>query len=247
MSNAHIGSGITFDGRWVTRDLPNGDQVRARVVPDEFGCDFEPERDSGTWGAGVMLVTDCADRGSVEHDECTELSALLERIVSTRSGRTVVYADPYSEAVTRDGVAHCDRETFVRRYMAAFHPEFQHVSLRKHRGYSQGDWADIWVVVDADDMTADDGAADALADAYWTEWDAWAKGDVYYVESQTRTLLDAMNGEDGDDGWSNFDSTYGYLGDERAQDGLVEALYSPGVGYPDRQDMPEPWQFANAY
>ena len=222
-----------IDG-WVVRDLPNGDQVRARLHYDEGGYIFEPERG----GTGVLLVRERDGYGGAALDEHDGLRDVLDRTYAPRNVREHVTmtgvirresevidgedVDFTGYAWLEDGRLSIPRQEFVRRYLRAFW-DAQHVSLRHHSGYSQSDWADIWVIVEG----VEEGAnVDALADATWEEWDAWAKGDVYSVESQTRTLTDAMCADPRDpgDGWQDDEHVGGYYGDEGARAGLAEFL-----------------------
>src|SRR5690606_28027221 len=131
-----------------------------------------------------------------------------------------------------------DREEFVRRYLRAFW-DVKDAFLFRHRDYQ--DWADIWVVVESvrpegwdEDWTISREGAESVAQ----EWSDWAKGDCYGVESQTRTLSDAMCADpsDPDDGWEDADACWGYIGDSGARYALSEAL---GV---DEADVPAPYE-----
>lgn len=238
MGNAHIGSGITFDGRWVTRDLPSGDQVRATITQDPYT--EEPERGKGMWCEGVYLYTDQAGLISDDH---YGIRTVLDRIGYSypTDETTVVYGDPYAESITRDGEAKCSPEVFVRRYLRAFY-DVQWVGYVEHRGYSQSDWAGYWLIVDGADTDDPQG----LALAYWNEWDAWANGDVYSVNVQRRSLLDAMNADGPDDGWTDAD--YYDCGDAYGDDGtqyaLATALFQHGDNIDNlAQVMPKPYRF----
>lgn len=224
---------VTVEDGWAVRDLPSGDQVRARLHHDPYHP--EPERGAGMWNEGVSLVRERDSYRGIDLDEHDGLSAVLDRTWDTPRSHGV---SVHHENETADGGWPADsrlditREEFVRRYLRAFWG-VQHVSLRHHS--SMGDWADIWVIVEG----VEEGAnVDALADATWTEWDAWAKGDVYSVESQTRTLTGAMCADprDPDDGWEDDERVGGYYGDDEARYGLSEALGA------DEADVPEPYE-----
>ena len=218
---------VTVEDGWAVRNHDDGSQTRARLIPDPYHP--EPERGAGMWNNGVSLIRERDGYGGAELDDHDGLRAVLER--------TENYADVlvvYGPGDQGESWPKCDRETFVRRYLRAFW-DVQHVSLRHHSGYSQSDWADIWVIVEG----VEEGAnVDALADATWSEWDAWAKGDVYSVESQTRTLTDAMCADpsDPDDGWEDDEHVGGYYGDDEARYGLSEALSV------DEADVPAPYE-----
>ena len=209
---------------WVVKDNPDGSQTRARLIHDPHHP--EPDRGRGMWNEGVSLVRERDGYGGADLDEHEGLTRVLNRTDDADTA-TMVYQDEYGEHDVT-GEAKCDRVTFVRRYLRAFHG-VQHVSLLRHQGYSKGDWADIWVIAEDCPNSTD---AEATARATFDEWDAWAKGDCYGIESETRTLLDSMAGDD-EDGWVEEDpACFGYYGDDAAEDVLAEAL---GV---DREDLP---------
>ena len=223
---------VTVENGWAVRNHDDGSQTRARLIPDPHHP--EPERGAGMWNEGVLLVRERDSYRGIVLDEHDGLSAVLERTWDAPRAHGV---SVHHENETADGGWPADsrlgitREEFVRRYLRAFYG-VQHASLRHHS--DMGDWADIWVIVEG----VEDGAdVDALADATWEEWDAWASGEVYVVESQTRTLTDAMfaDGDDPDDGWEDDTRVGGYYGDDGATAGLAELL---GV---DPDDVPNVW------
>lgn len=216
---------VTVENGWAVRNLNDGSQIRARLRPDHDP--IEPERGPGMWNQGVTLVRERDGYGGVDLDEHDGLRAVLDRLyrVGRNGWRVDMVHDtalPATRTDWRPVGSDADREEFVRRYLRAFWG-VQHASLRHHQGHSQGDWADIWVIVEGVEGGAD---VDALADATWNEWSAWAKGDVYSVESQTRTLTDAMYSDpsDPDDGWEDFECVGGYYGDKAATAGMAEFL-----------------------
>lgn len=215
---------VTVEDGWAVRNLDDGSQVRARLIPDPYHP--EPERGAGMWNDGVLLVRERDSYRGITLDEHDGLSAVLDRF----TGDDYWDANPenYGHGAKALPVG---REEFVRRYLRAFYG-VQHASLRHHS--DMGDWADIWVIAEGVEDSAD---VDALADATWEEWDAWASGEVYVVESQTRTLTDAMfaDGDDPDDGWEDDTRVGGYYGDDGATAGLAELL---GV---DPDDVPNVW------
>ena len=221
---------VTVENGWAVRNLNDGSQVRARLIRDPYHP--EPERGPGMWNEGVSLIRERDGYGGADLDDHDGLREVLDRFV----GDDYYDANPenYGQGAKALPV---DRETFVRRYLRAFW-DVQHVSLRHHSGYSQSDWADIWVIVEG----VEEGVSpDNLADATWFEWDAWAKGDVYTVESQTRTLTDAMCADprDPDDGWEDHERVGGHYGDEGAHAGLMCALGVDEAGVPALWDVTE--------
>ena len=226
---------VTVENGWAVRDLSDGSQVRARLIHDPYHP--EPERGRGMWNEGVLLIRERDGYRGITLDEHDGLEHVLEHTSEDRSGNVRVETckpwDPnknWQDQVTTLGI---DREEFVRRYLRAFW-DVQHVSLRHHQGYSQSDWADIWVIAEGVEENVSPGN---LADATWEEWDAWARGDVYTVESQTRTLTDAMCADprDPDDGWEDCERVGGHYGDESARAGLMYALDV------DEADVPALW------
>ena len=225
---------VTVENGWAVRNHDDGSQTRARLFHDPYHP--EPERGPGMWNEGVSLIRERDSYRGITLDEHDGLEHVLEHTSEDRNGNVRVETckpwDPnknWQDQVTTLGI---DREEFVRRYLRAFH-DVQYVSLRHHQNYT--DWADIWVIVEG---VEEDANVDALADATWEEWDAWAKGEVYVVESQTRTLTDAMCSDpsDPDDGWEDDESIGGYYGDDEARYGLSEALSV------DEADVPAPYE-----
>lgn len=212
---------VTVEDGWCVTDNEDGSQTRARLEVDQYPT--EPERGPGMWNNGVSLVRERDGYGGADLDDHDGLRAVLDRLyrMGYQEWWVDMVHDPALPATRRDVRPvgdDADREEFVRRYLRAFH-DVQHVSLRHHQGYSQSDWADVWVIVEG----VEEGAnVDALADATWSEWDAWAKGDVYVVVSEHRTLAEAMEGEDT---WSEHDYPCGgYYGDSGGRYGVAEAL-----------------------
>lgn len=224
-----------IDG-WAVRDLPGGDQIRARIVHDPHYS--EPERGAGMWNEGVILVRERDGYRGIDLDEHEGLARVLDRVNhdgrywwverhdanDLDAGERMWDADKTMEEnwkrTEHDLHGEAGAHEFIRRYLRAFW-DVQHVSLRHHSGYSQSDWADIWVIVEG----VEEGAnVEGIADATWTEWDAWAKGDVYTIESETRTLLDAMEAGDSEGGWAADDMVGVYYGDDDAAEALAETL-----------------------
>lgn len=221
MTETKTNTRVTVEDGWAVRDLPNGDQVRARLILDTMGDTEQPE-----WDA----VTPVRERGSYgginlgDHDGLREvLSATEDR----GDGTTTVFRDGTWE----HGVAHCDRKEFVRRYLRAFHG-VEDAFMFRHRDHQ--DWADVWVITER--VTCYDGASFVpsreAAEAFVQEWSDWASGECYGFESQTRTLRAAL--EDGEFGWEDADTCWGFIGDAGARYALAEALDV------DEADVPAP-------
>ena len=233
---------VTVIDGWAVRDLPNGDQVRARLRVDECGDTMEPERD----GTGVLLVRERDSYGGVSLDEHDGLEHVLEHTSEDRGGNVRVETckpwDPsknWQDQVTTLGI---DREEFVRRYLRAFWG-VEDALLFRHRDCQ--DWADIWVIVESvrpdgwdEDWTISREGAESVA----REWSDWAKGDCYYVEIEHRSLADAMEAEDSDDMWSGFESYGDAIGDDGARCLLHDALYVHPFGGVDIASLPEPYE-----
>lgn len=227
---------VTVEDGWAVRSLADGSQVRARLIHDPYHP--EPERGPGMWNEGVALVREADGYGGADLDDHDGLHEVLYRICKVGRDYVIERAAGAEYAVEDYVIGDEDAMVeYVSRYLRIFHG-VQHVSLRHHGGYSQSDWADIWVIVEG----VEEGVSpDNLADATWFEWDAWAKGDVYTVESQTRTLTDAMCADprDPDDGWEDHERVGGHYGDEGAHAGLMYALGVDKAGVPALWDVTE--------
>lgn len=124
-----------------------------------------------------------------------------------------------------------DTET-VARYLRIFH-DVQHVEVHGRNGDN------YYVIAEG----IEDGADPAgIARETWKEWLAWADGDVYWAESEYRTLADAMMAEDFDDGWTDHDTLHGGYGDDGAKSVLFQVLYVPDYGDVDYDSLPEPYE-----
>ena len=238
MTETKTSTRVTVQDGWAVRDLPNGDQVRAQLRVDTFGDTDEPERD----GTGVLLVCERDGYGGVDLDEHDGLREVLDRTYSPSyvhdhytatyvirresemvNGEEVDFTDC---AWLEDGRLPIPREEFVRRYLRAFHG-VEDAFLWKHRGNVQGDWADIWVIVEEVPLDYSDGPAPYAMSRQGAvniaqEWSDWANGECFGVESEYRTLQDAL--EYGESAWEIADDSWGYIGDDRAREGLAEAL-----------------------
>lgn len=243
-----------IDG-WAVRDLPNGDQVRARLRVDEYGDTMEPERD----GTGVLLVRERDGYGGAALDDHDGLRDVLDRTYAPRNAREHVTmtgvirresevidgedVDFTDYAWLEDGRLPIPRQEFVRRYLRAFHG-VEDAFLYEHHGYSQSDWADIWVIVEEADLhdgntwTASREVAESIAE----EWSDWARGDVYLAESEYRTLADAMEAEDFDEGWTHHETLSGGIGDDGALSILYQVLYVHPFGDVDYTALPAPYE-----
>lgn len=238
-----------IDG-WVVRDLPNGDQVRARLRVDEYGDTMEPDRD----GTGVLLVRESSGYHSMDLDEHDGLARVLDRIgndgrywyVTREAEDQERMFEPdmgirdYWKRIEHElkGGADEARE-FVRRYLRAFW-DVEDAFMFEHQGYSQSSWSDIWVIVERPVLGA--LTAREYAEAIAREWSDWAKGDCYYVEIEHRSLADAMEAEDSDDMWSGFESYGSGIGDDGARCLLHDALYVHPFGGVDIAALPEPYE-----
>ena len=216
-----------IDG-WVVRDLPNGDQVRARLRVDEYGDTMEPDRD----GTGVLLVRERDSYHGIDLDEHDGLARVLDRFV----GDDYYDANPESYGQGAKALP-VDRETFVRRYLRAFW-DVEDAFMFHHQAYH--DWADIWVITEKN--PTDGAPGREFAEGIAEEWSDWAKGDCYYVEIEHRSLADAMEAEDSDDMWSGFESYGSGIGDDGARCLLHDALYVHPFGGVDIAALPEPYE-----
>lgn len=76
----------------------------------------------------------------------------------------------------------------------------ERISIHSHRGYSQSDWAKIWV----------EAEPDAPVESLVSEWSMWARGDVYGVTRQIRTECDSCDCDD----WEDGESLWGIYADD---------------------------------
>lgn len=222
---------LPIEDGWVVRNNPDGSQTRARLV--RYAYASEPERGPGIWNEGITLYTESGDLDFHEG-----LDYVLDRTESARNlrdqGKTVVYrreSDIMPEwGILDNGLLNIPREEFVSRYLRAFH-DVDYVEKYTHTGYSQGDRRDIWVVAEG---VMGEGDAKVIAQETVQEWSAWASGDVYLIEVETRTLLEAMDGEE----WT-FDCNVGCAyGDSQARDMMAEALDVDLDVVPESIDLP---------
>ena len=241
-----------IDG-WAVRDLPNGDQVRARLRVDEYGDTMEPERD----GTGVLLVRERDSYHGIDLDEHDGLARVLDRIGHDGRYWYVTREAEDQERLFEPGMnirdywKRCEHEfkggedearEFVRRYLRAFW-DVEDAFMFHHRSYR--DWADIWVIVESvrpygwdEDWTISREGAESVAQ----EWSDWAKGDVYWAECEARSLADAMEAEDPEDGWTPRDTLHGGIGDDGALSILHQVLYVHPFGDVDYTALPAPYE-----
>lgn len=79
------------------------------------------------------------------------------------------------------------------------------------RGYSQGDWADILVVLDEPEDWRD---ADEAAENIAREWEQWSRGDVWIVtelERDAATHFDNCTPDSECDCWTETDNSVGFI------------------------------------
>lgn len=224
MTETPTNTRITVEDGWAVRNLPNGDQVRARLIPDIMGDTEQPE-----WDA-VTLVRERDSYGGMnlgDHDGLREVldrtyapSNVHEHVTMTGVIRRESEEMPDFHWL-KDGKLPIPREEFVRRYLRAFHG-VKDAFLFHHRDYR--DWADIWVITEVQEIPELGRWAPTResAEAHVQEWSDWASGECYGFESETRTLHDAL--EDGEFGWKDEDTCWGYIGDAGARYALAEAL-----------------------
>lgn len=198
---------------WAVRDLPNGDQVRAHLIPD-FDP-IEPERGPGMWNEGVSIVEMGRHFYDRDQPDC------VQGIFSNGFG----YGPDWED----------DPET-VARFLTIFR-DVQHVMHKRRDG------RDILVIAEA----IEDGANVAgIVQSTWDEWLAWADGDVWGAESEYRTLADAMDAEDFDEGWTAYDTLWGGYGDAGALSVLEQVLYVGHFGQDYAADLPAPYEVTSA-
>lgn len=205
-----INDRVTVQDGWAVRDLPNGDQVRARLVVDQYPS--EPERGPGIWNEGVSIVElggYFGHRGGMDQPDCMD-----------------GVHGAYVEADWAD-----DPET-VARFLTIFRG-VQHVQHERRDG------CDVLVIAEGIEAGAN---VAGIAQSTWDEWRAWADGDVYGAEAEYRTLADAMEAEDFDEGWSDYESLWGGYGDAGALSVLEQVLYVGEFGQDYAASLPKPYE-----
>lgn len=201
---------------WAVTDNEDGSQTRARLVLDQ--CPMEPERGDGMWNEGVSLVREEKDINYYDIDSHDGLESVMDRIMRLSGLGWVVLPAMWDTEPTILGSDEKMR-TFVKRYLSIFWGvQYAERFIVRDDRYSYA----VWGIAE----NIEDGAnIPAIVRSTMEEWVSWASGDVYMVESQDRTLSEAM--EHGED-WSEImsDSEYmgGCYGDESGREGIAEAL-----------------------
>src|SRR5699024_10741875 len=154
---------VTVEDGWAVRNLDDGSQVRARLIPDPYHP--EPERGAGMWNEGVSLVRDRDNYGCVDMDEHEGLARVLDRVnhdgrywwverhdandldAGERMWDTDKTLEQNWKRTEHDLRGEAGAHEFIRRYLRAFW-DVQHASLRRHSGHGGSNWADIWVIVE---------------------------------------------------------------------------------------------------
>lgn len=197
---------VTIIDEWAVTDNEDGSQTRARLEVDHGP--HEPERGAGMWNEGITLYRIEDNYHGTDLDDYEPMENILSIIQYGEDRNTGEYRDANEWMFDKEQVC---------RYFRIFH-DAQFAEMMTHRDYR--DTAHILVV--AEDI--EDGAdPEAIARATFSEWDAWASGDVYVVVSETRTLTEAM--EDEEFSWTEYDwPVGGFYGEEQGRDGVAEAL-----------------------
>lgn len=212
-----INKRLTVIDGWAVTYNEDGSQTRARLVLDQ--CPMEPERGDGMWNEGVSLVREEKDINYYDIDSHDGLESVMDRIMSVRGSWTVLTG--YDGL--KDTILGSDEKmrTFVKRYLSIFWGvQYAERFIVRDDRYSYA----VWGIAE----NIEDGAnIPAIVRSTMEEWVSWASGDVYMVESQDRTLSEAMFSDDDDDDedWCSVsERTGGYYGDESGREGIAEAL-----------------------
>lgn len=214
---------IVNDG-WAVTDNADGSQTRARLVVDRDP--FEPERGGGMWNEGVTLFRVEDNYRGIDLDDYEPMKNILSIIQYGEDRNSGEYRDANEWMFDREQVC---------RYFRIFH-DAQFAEIVTVQDYR--DIAHILVVAEGIENGAD---PEAIARGTLDEWSAWASGDVYMVEAQTRTLAQAMEDGDEDYSWTD-DEDYpvgGYYGDESGREGIAEALGVSIEDVPGAYDITE--------
>lgn len=209
---------------WVQVDQEDGSQIRARLVVDRDP--FEPERGAGMWNEGVTLFRVEDNYRGTDLDHYAPMGNIMSIIENGEDDNTGEYRDETPWMRDKDQVS---------RYLRIFHDaQFAEIVTVQHFR----DIAHILVVAEGMEDSAN---PEAIARGTLEEWSAWASGDVYMVEAQTRTLAQAMEDGDEDYSWTD-DEDYpvgGYYGDESGREGIAEALGVSVDDVPGAYDITE--------
>lgn len=211
-----INKRVTVIDEWAVTDNEDGSQTRARLVLDQ--CPMEPERGDGMWNEGVSLVREEKDMNYYDIDSHDGLESVMDRIMRLSGLGWVVLPAVWDTEPTILGSDE-ELETFVKRYLSIFWGvQYAERFIIRDGRYSYA----VWGIAE----NIEDGAnIPAIVRSTVEEWASWASGDVYVVESQDRTLSEAMFSDDDDEDWCSV-SEYmgGYYGDESGREGIAEAL-----------------------
>lgn len=198
---------VTVVDGWAQVDSEDGSQTRARLEVDQ--APMEPERGDGMWNEGVSLVREYEDTHYVDIDSHPGLAAIMERVDKVR-GSWIVYSAVYGGEDTILGDDE-DMEEFVSRYLRIFW------NVQYAKRFYIGTYRDSYPVWGIAEGIEDSVNIPGLVEETYTEYQAWANGDVYVVVSERRDLM----GED----WSENDLPVGgYYGDDQGRYGVAEAL-----------------------
>lgn len=190
---------------WAVTDHEDGSQTRARLAVDQYP--EQPERGDGMWNEGVTLFRIEDNYHMIDLDDYQPMKDITDIIITGNDWEH----DEQDWMHDRDQVA---------RYLRIFHgAQFAEImTLNSYRNVSH-------ILVVAEGME-DSANPEAIARGTFEEFAAWANGDVYVVEAQTRTLAEAMEDGDEDYSWTD-DEDYpvgGYYGEESGREGIAEAL-----------------------
>lgn len=142
-------------------------------------------------------------------DPIDESGAPVEHYV-VRSGYGSVTDTPdgfMSEAFSRFNDVFDNAIDVTRRYARIFHnytedDASRRIGLVSSQGYSQGDWAELFVHVSEDGY--------GTAESWANEWAMYARGDVYGVTLQSLSTCDSCECED----WEDGDSLWGIYAED---------------------------------
>lgn len=170
----------------------------------EFTGDIAYVTNSETPGIRYEVTPDSDVR-----DPITESGAPVEHYV-VRAGYHSKSDTPngfMSEAFSRFNDMFDDALDVTRRYARIFHGYTEdesnnRIALVSTSGYSQGDWAELFVHV------AEGGYG--TAESWANEWAMYARGDVYGVTLQSLSTCDSCECE----GWEDGDSLWGIFAED---------------------------------
>lgn len=210
-----INKRLTVIDGWAVTDNEDGSQTRARLVLDQ--CPMEPERGDGMWNEGVSLVREEKDMNYYDIDSHDGLESVMDRIMRLSGLGWVVLPAMWDTEPTILGSDE-ELEAFVKRYLSIFWDvQYAERFIVRDDRYSYA----VWGIAE----NIEDGAnIPAIVRSTMEEWASWASGDVYMVESQDRTLSEAMFSDDDEDWCSVSEYMGGYYGDECGREGIAEAL-----------------------